>query len=276
MSRYQLEKTSFPALPSVHSGTGNITSAKNIVVPDSVARDVSTQLDFVFTRYKVTVMSFEIHENVEPNWFGVAFRQGISSYNAVNIFFHPSPGGAGMQDTDYHSRGGNWPLLFRYAEMLGSQLSIAENDQIIIIPFFSNSSYMTTGIFAHNWYDIVCDIATVVFNENSLEGPILVSDVVLSDFSRGRQIMHTFRARAPDLRSHLREIWDFDGVGGDRPYSLGGVRGILYDQHTSRDAFAFHVPPSRWLGFHHRVVPNVHSNIPDMLAWHSATVSSIG
>jgi len=278
VSRYELVKSSFPPVGGVHHGTGNITDAKNIVLPESVARPVSTQLDFAFIRYDITVMSFDIKVNVEPNWFGVAFQQGISSYNAVNIFFHPNPGAAGMKDSDYRSRGGRWPSLFRYAEMLGSQFSIVDSDQIAIIPFFSNGSYMTTGAFLHNWYDIVCDIATAVVNETSPEsgGEMKISDVVLSAFSFGRQIMNTFRAHAPGLRSHLREIWDFDGTGSGRPSSYAGVRALLYDQQSSRDTFAFHVPPSRWLGFHHKVIPNVHSNIPDMLACHSAFISSIG
>jgi hypothetical protein len=103
-----------------------------------------------------------------------------------------------------------------------------------------------------------------------------VNDVILSNFSYGRQTMNTFKAHAPGLGSCLREIWDYDGVGGGRPHSQPGVRAIVYDQQHSRDPHAFHVPPSRWLGFHHKVIPNVHSNIPDMLACHSAFISTIG
>ncbi len=279
MSRYPVNSVSFPALADVHGGTGRISKAKHIVVPDSVAREFTTQLDFTYPRYDVTVMSFQIDGNAAPNWFGVAFRSGIRSFDAVNIFFHPSPGHAGMQDGDYAAHVGDWPKLFRYAEMLGSQLAIGASNQIVIVPFFNNASYLSTGIFAPNWQEIVTDIVTAARAEalqSSMLDPVILRDVVLSDFSFGRHIMHTMRMRAPGLGGYLREIWDFDGVGPGTPYTSAGVRGILYDQHSVRDARSFHVPPQRWLGFHHKVVPSVHSNIPDMLGWHAATVSGVG
>ena len=238
MSKYPVNPVSFPALAGVHGGTGDISSAKNIVVPDSVAKDVNTQLDFTFAHYDVTVMSFQIDGNAAPNWFGVAFRSAIRSFDSVNIFFHPNPGHAGMQDADYAAHGGDWPKLFRYAEMLGSQLAIAGNDQIVVVPFFNNASYASTGIFAPNWQEIVTDIVTAARTESqksSMINPVVLSNVVLSDFSRGRQIMHSMRGRAPGLSGYLREIWDFEGVGAGTPYTTAGVRGILYDEHAVRD-----------------------------------------
>jgi hypothetical protein len=282
MGKYQLASTPFPALNTGdvrHGGTGAINSAKNLVEPWTVARDVNTQLGFQFIKYSIKVMSFEISTQEAPNWFGVSFRNGIISFDKVNIFFHPNPGGAGMTDHDYPTRSGNWPKLFRYAEMFGSQMAAAECDQITVVPFFNNSSWGgTLGLFPANWKDIVEDILNAVRTEAlqlSSSDTVVLKDVVLSDFSAGRSRMQTMRARAPSLGSYLREIWDFDGVGGVPPHTAGGVRAIIYDQHAARDPHIFHVPPQRWLGFHHKLVASVHSNIPDMLAWHAATVSSV-
>jgi hypothetical protein len=88
--------------------------------------------------------------------------------------------------------------------------------------------------------------------------------------------MRNIRAQAPGLNAYLREVWDFDGVGTVPPYTAGDIRGIVYDQLAVRDPRSFHVPGKRWVKFHHRVVQDVHANIPDMLAWHAANVSRVG
>jgi hypothetical protein len=85
----------------------------------------------------------------------------------------------------------------------------------------------------------------------------------------------TVRSRAKGITTFLREVWDFDGVGGAVP---GAPRVLTYDQHKTpgRTKDHFHVPPSRWVKYHNAVVANVHGDIPAMLACHAATISGVG
>jgi hypothetical protein len=235
----------------------------------------------------------------------------------VNIFFHPYPQGAGMSDADYPARSGAWSKLFRYAQNLGRQLAIAKSNQIVLVPFFSNASYGSGGIFTPNWLDIA-DQALRLAREAAANPAAAASPagarvprtaeiigaqaaeyssatrkkgspppklapahagslkhVVLSCFSRGQAPMSSFRSAAPGLSSFLRETWDFDGVGGSR----GGFgRAFRYDQAKmdARIPFLFHVPPERWVNYHHSVVKNVHGDIPNMMATHAATISIAG
>ena len=280
MGQYKLIREAVPALPDVHGGTGDISASKHVVFWGSVTNDVKAQLVFNYERYMVTVMCFRAEGIGTPDWFGVCFRQGLSAFDSVNIMCHPSPGNAGMEDKDYGKRGGKWPSLFRYAEMLGSQMAIAGNNQIVVVPFFNNAAYTSTGGFGPNWQRIINDILAEVRAEankmSMAEETVTLRNVVLSDFSFGRHLMHNLRARCPGLNTYLREVWDFDGVGPGVPYSSGSVRGILYDQHPIIDPRSYHVPPQRWLGFHHKLVPSVHSNIPDMLGVHAAKMSNVG
>src|SRR5262249_47012713 len=160
-----------------------------------------------------------------------SFRQGLDAFDTVTIFCHPHPGNAGMRDEDYLGRTGEWPKLFRYAEIFGRQMDIAQSNHITIIPFFSNASYCDTGIFGRNWKDFFEQILARVRNAartpqppatkaraavtpiESIEyssvsrkkgAPPPVVDmsgrlqhVVLSDFSHGRQLMWTVRRQLP-------------------------------------------------------------------------------
>jgi hypothetical protein len=235
----------------------------------------------------------------------------------VNVFCHPHPGNAGMKESDYASRAGNWPRLFRYAEMLGKQMSIARTNHITVVPLFTDSTYNTAGLFATQWLDILEQVIVGVRNASQasaatpppagsngrtphtpvgeinrlvMDGPTmkkgsakptvrttssLLTNVVLSCFSRGRALMTTVRGRAQGIDRFLREGWDFDGVGGSPGV---GVRTITYDQHRTRirQADTFHVPPERWVKYHNAVIANVHGDIPAMLACHAATISRVG
>jgi len=109
----------------------------------------------------------------------------------------------------------------------------------------------------------------------SVREPVVLKNVVLSDFSRGRQLMYSVRTRAKGLEPYLREIWDFDGKGGAPPYSTGKVRGIIYDQEFGNDPRSYHVPAPRWSRYHEKVV-DPHGLIPNMLMWHAGEQSSVG
>jgi hypothetical protein len=309
MSKYTLESKPFSALPSFHQGAGNISNSAHVVDPPSVNQDVNSALRFKFAPFNITVMSVEIATNDAPNWFGVSFRRNIKVFDTVNIFCHPHPGNAGMRDADYANRSGEWPKLFRYAQNFGRQMDIAQSNHITIIPFFNNASYNSTGIFGPNWKDIVeqilrlartgamaaqtpggktrwadTPIESVKYAGSGKKGSPaevhtlgLLRNVVLSDFSHGRQLMWTVRQQSPGLSGFLREVWDFDGVHGAVPVS---PRAIVYDQGSGAAAShtTFHVPGERWQEYHHAILnrEQLHGDLPAMLACHAASISSVG
>jgi hypothetical protein len=207
-----------------------------------------------------------------------------------------------MQDTNYQNRGGNWRHLFRYAQNLGIQFAAASSSQIIVVPFFSNASYHTGGIFAPNWRQILTVIVTGVkaatgvpsaFRE-SIDLQVVVDairehkvmpgvqSVVLSSFSYGRVLSATSRHAMPGLHGTLREVWDFDGSGTGPPSSSSTVKVLMYDQaqmdspSSSGNATHFHVPKPRWKRFPDAMNSDIHGFIPNMLMWHAATESGVG
>ena len=289
MSSFSATSTPFPPLnlpDARHNGTGSnnlVESAKHIVNYTTYADDVNVPFDIVFRNYKIFVFSIQLNTPHTPNWFGVSFRQNIDRFDAVNIFCHPNPGHAGMLDSDYATRSGKWPKLFRYAEMLGSQVSMTFNNQIVIIPFFTNATYGNTGIFGPNWREIVNEILRVVriaFKGGADDGfKPAVKEVVLSDFSRGRDLLVNLTKHAPGLSKSVREVWDFDGTGMAAPH-LGRL--ITYDHanqngtYKTNGALKFHAPPKRWINFHHMIPNDIHGDIPEMLVSHATWVSNVG
>ncbi len=311
MGDFTLSSNYFPGLGDIHHGTGTISNNVHVVDPASVDTDINTPFEIKFLPYNIQVLSLETGAKEPPNWFGVSFRKGISSFDTVNIFCHPHPGHAGMVEADYGARSGEWPKLFRYAEMFGRQIDIAKTNHITIVPFFTDSTYDSTGIFARNWIDLVEQIIVIARNIPSPPGPdgrgrkvlvyerkILVtesttrkkggpappirtsstvfSNVVLSCFSAGRSLLANVRNSAPGMNHFLREIWDFDGVG-----KLSAAPRILtYDRHKTsvKRPDSFHAPAERWVKFHNAVAnwQSIHQDIVNMLACHAATISRVG
>lgn len=62
---------------------------------------------------KGTISYFQLDEAVVPRWFGVLVPEGVSSFDKIHLFFHPTPAQAGFQDADYQGLG-NWPDIFHY------------------------------------------------------------------------------------------------------------------------------------------------------------------
>ena len=285
MGKYQLVSSYYAPLEQgknvVHRGTGVdglVSTAGNFIDPATVAQDWKQPLKFVFEPYQIIVLSLEIKDKVAPNWFGCAFRSDQLNFEAVNIFFHPVPKLVDFPPEEYWTRSTKWSSLFRYVEGLGSQLFRENSDQVLLIPFFNNASYSSTGIFAANWLDIANDALKIASSHpRSLAGPgkLGLKRIVLSDFSRGRELMHNFISRAtPGVEAYLGEVWDIDGVGGGPPTSIFKAKSILYDQHRNNAPGSFHTPSNRWLDFNHVDKGDVHGNMP-MLFRHAARISNI-
>jgi len=294
-SRFQF--IDFPPCDPVHQGTGDIVYSPWLVDPPSVLGDVSKPLEFTAPTCAISVLCMTIDTPQGPNWYGIAYKRNIQSFNSVNIFCHPHPGHAGMKDSDYQSRGGEWPKLFRYAQNLGFQFSAANSNQILVVPFFSNASYASGGIFTSNWKSILTVIVNGVeaarslapgfrssvnletFEQRLREGKTLqhkVENIVLSSFSFGRTLLGTLRRGMAGLPGILNEVWDFDGSGGPVPSSSSTVKTLVYDQAVSNSPFGFHVPKQRWSKFAPAKNSDLHGFIPNMLMWHAATESGVG
>ena len=158
--RYPYRFIDYPSHPT-HQGTGDITYSPTLVVPASVPGGVSNLLDFATPTCNISVLCMTIDTPQGPNWMASPFGEASSPWNSVNIFCHPHPGHAGMDDRDYQGRGGEWRSLFRYAQNLGFQIAAANSNQILVVPFFSNASYHSGGIFAPNWKEILSVIVNV-------------------------------------------------------------------------------------------------------------------
>jgi hypothetical protein len=174
---------------------------------------------------------------------------------------------------------------------------ISASNQILVIPFFSNASYSSGGIFAPNWKEILSVIVNGVslaafssrfaskafilksYEQGLRDGVTLsntVQNVVMSCFSFGRVLMQRLRQSMPGLQGTLREVWDFNGNGTAAPFTSNSVKALVYDQAESDSPWGFHVPRRRWSKFAPAKNADIHGFIPNMLMWHAATVSTIG
>ena len=122
------------------------------------------------------------------------------------------------------------------------QRGAALKDQIVILPFMTTASSSNAGILPGNWKAIVTDILRDVRAlVAGVEGPLLLSDVVVASFSNGTAYSQQFRTRATDLGSLLTRVWDFDGT----PAVTSATKPVTrYDQ--SAGAGFTHLARPRW------------------------------
>ncbi|HTY33789.1 hypothetical protein [Mycobacterium sp.] len=301
---YQYEFVDVPSSVT-NLGTGEAIFSPWLAKPESVA-DSSQPLNFVNDERRIIVISFTISSHMGPNWFGVAFRERIKSFNSINIFFHPDPSPSiGYLEKDYPARTAQWLALFRYVQNLGFQLDAGNCDQILLMPIFDEPSWANCGVFPTAWNEIAlvainCAKAVALFQGPpsgqksfytqiaqgtlaELQGGNVplesVKDVVLSCFSAGRLPMLNFYRAARGASAFVRELWDFDGFQATLPASSATLNVIHYDQSTTPNAPGFHVPPPRWSSFPPgapKTVADVHGLIPNCLFWHATTLSNVG
>ena len=289
-------------LPPTHLGTSKDGTPwefdELLVAPSSVTKRISDPLMPATTGGKFFAKLYEISDPAiagpGPRYFAAGFRFGITDIRCVNIFCHPNPHHAGMEDNDYVGLNGNWSRLYRYIQYFGVQLAAGASNMVLVMPMFNNATWGNLGSFRLRWHDIVNGIlvevqkiawpdkpgqAAMVRNQNAL------TDIILSDFSAGRHVMNALRA-APQMGTFLREIWDFDGAGGGSPSSPKHGQALLYDQGTIGLAHnVFHVPLSRWVRFpfylscledQKKKIDSLHGHIPQRLFYHATTISHLG
>ena len=289
--------TEFPAFRDkdveIHKGTGN-HAYDPWLVQWSTVDDVSKPLGFEVKHCEVVVMCLTIRTSDAPNWYGDRLPAGYSvvCIGSKNVFFHPSPGNAGMTDDAYQSRTGLWRRSFDMLRIL----AFSSMRVVAISSFLFHSSitrYRLHRLPICSALEGIVAVALSGAQRLFIEGWKIyglpdvekgsslspeASDVVLSCFSYGRQSDQSVRQRMPGLKTCLREIWDFDDTGCRQTRQVTAkLKVISYDQQDSVFARAFHVPLRRWSGFSpFKDPPRILDGfIPSMLMWHAAEVSDV-
>jgi hypothetical protein len=161
---------------------------------------------------KGTISYFQLDEAVVPKWFGVLIPEGVSSFDKIHLFFHPTPAQAGFQDADYQGLG-NWPDIFHYlTDDMGSQFCAAGTDRVLVMPLMTQGSAQDCGIFPQRWESIVGRMLGMLSTgDMSPAAPLVyVNNLVVSSFSSGIVYSHKFRNSAT-LGARLAGVIDFDG-----------------------------------------------------------------
>lgn len=269
---------------------------ENLISPMSVTPRTTDPLFPVKLGGKFYAQLFEIDDGTPastvggPRYFGVGFRHGITDISTVNIFGHPSPGNANMDDKDYVGLNRSWNALYRYIQYFGVQLAAGQTNMVLVMPMFSNATYASLGIFKTRWQDIINAILVEVQKVAWPDKPgqtlprnqDAMKHIILSDFSRGRAVMNAMRAADMGMSPYIREIWDFDGKGGPPPIAPKGGQAIVFDQEYGGGGHNFfHVPLVRWTKIPGYIIwrtrkDGIHGEIPQRLAYTAACVSAYG
>jgi len=280
----------FPT-PPTPQGTGAIRP----ITPDSkmgtsvnrsvwapIASSLRTEWIFKWTGVSGSgnVFYFELDEKTVPNWFGVLVPDGVTSFEKVHIFFHPTPAQAGYNDAHYQSKNG-WSGVFHYmSDDFAVQFCAANTGQVLIMPLMSQGSAGNCGTFPERWESIVSQMLTQIALR-----PVTISSVVVSSFSSGITYSAAFRKKA-SLEGKLRGVIDFDGIissyshysralplTASRMWQTGGSPKTIL---LSAAQNLFPLPESRWEGgpykglFKPNPVLKIHATIPQTMMFIAA------
>jgi len=160
-----------------------------------------------------TIYYFELDEDVVPNWFGVLVPAGLTNFEHVHIFFHPTPAQAGYIDGNYKSKTG-WGKLFHYlSDDMAAQFCAANSGQVLVMPLFTQGAANSCGVFPQRWESVIGQMLGQIASGNMSQSapPRAISSVVVSSFSSGITYSAMFRSKA-NLGGKLRGVIDFDGI----------------------------------------------------------------
>lgn len=223
------------------AGLANIVNASTWTPVES-----SLPLEHVFQWTNVAgsgaISYFQIDEPVAPRWFGALVPHGLTSFDKIHIFFHPTPAQAGFQDATYQSLG-NWTNIFHYlTDNMGAQFCAAGMDRVLLMPLMTQSAAQDAGVFPQRWEAIASRILGML-KTGDMSGaapPVAISSVVVSSFSSGIVYSHQFRSRA-SLGGRLAGVIDFDGIistFSEHSLALSGPLGrVIRMQQMPSDPF---------------------------------------
>ena len=255
---YAAHQVLLDAVSGVHLGTGVHTNSGPFVDVASVAG--ASPLVWISGNTQWSALLYQIDDDVVPNWFAVAVPAGVTSLSNPILFFHPTPAQAGFDDSDYSSKAGKWPELFRYADVLGAQLS---SDRVVVMPFMTQVSTGDCGILSGNWSDICASIFSVA-----------PTSLTVASFSEGSVYSNVFRANAVGLDGVLSGVWDFDGSFAQAGAATNAT--LAYAQLPGATAGqVFQVPQARWISLPGGAPANqsdTHSDIIKYLFRHACSL----
>jgi hypothetical protein len=218
-----LNPGALPLPPSPIQRTGRIKYLPEMVqgMNRSVYSPAETSLtsDWVFKWNVVSgggiVHYFELDEDVVPNWFGVLVPNGVTNFENIHLFFHPTPSNRHIDDKDYKTPGkGRFREILHYlTDDMAIQFCAAQSGQVLIMPLMTQGAAATSGILPQRWESIFGQILGQLASSDMSPSasPKTISSVVVSSFSNGITYSAAFRSRA-SLGSKLRGVIDFDGI----------------------------------------------------------------
>jgi hypothetical protein len=160
-----------------------------------------------------TIAYFELTENVVPRWFGVLVPTGLTRFDRVHLFFHPTPAQAHIKDSDYATLGGFANVFHYLSDDFGAQFCAAGTNRVMVMPLMTQSAAGDCGVFPQRWESILNQIFALLGSKNGGQpaAPSTIQSVVVSSFSSGIAYSHQFRQRA-QLGARLSGVIDFDGI----------------------------------------------------------------
>ena len=221
-------------------------------VESSLVKDMVFQWGSVVGSGKI--LYFELNDNVVPKWFGVLLPSGVTSFEKVHIFFHPTPSQAGFADGNYFNPGAFAGIFHYLSDDFGAQFCAAGTGRAMIMPLMTTGAAASCGVFPQRWESIINQISALMGSGST------VNNVVVSSFSSGISYSHQFRHRA-GLGARLAGVIDLDGVISSFSSLSSGVTGpsgrVVQVQQTSASPSTlaplavkniFPVPKPRWGG----------------------------
>lgn len=212
-----------PIPPSPFAGTGTIKNMPDMstsidkVVWSPVESSLVSETPFKWSSVKGNgkVFFFELDEDVVPNWFGVVVPNGVTSFEHLHIFFHPTASNLRLDDKEYKTPGkGRFRGILHYlTDDMTVQFCAAQTGQVLVMPLLTTGVKDTCGIFPQRWESIVGQMLGQIASGSMSQSasPQAISSVVVSSFSNGITYSAAFRNRAK-LGAKLRSTIDFDGI----------------------------------------------------------------
>ena len=216
-----------PAPDGLDEVAASTTNVVNIAQMPGLGKIEPTAADYACVRKLVRVDGSSI------KWFGVVFSSDAAWNGIPHINFTPTPIQGGYQDATYDSFGG-WANLWRdYTYVIGSQVSAAGVNQILVIPFYKTSQQRDLGSFLSNWKEVIAAvIKAAIFSIDIflLRDGYAFDQIVSSSFSNGWVAHQGFNTQAIGAASMTKLIIDLDGVAGGSHWTP--VNGVIYRNRT--------------------------------------------
>lgn len=219
MARFTFSQFTHPAHgPFPGSGLLQANPGWRVPLPQTVHVDNTSQFTASTTgSRKYSTLLFGINENAYPKYYAMCYPEGLTSFSHANLFFHPNPGASKppYDDAQYGYTNQKWPELFRYMHLIGPGLAASCRSQCVIMPYMRqpNAGVVNLGVLKADWLEVVTTLLRTAASgaSGATQGEEL-TDLVMSSFSFGIRYSDAARKGMANVKDHLSEVWDFDGI----------------------------------------------------------------